>query len=408
VTLVVHAGRFVDVITGEVVPGRRVVVDGDRVTGVSASGQPLQLDAETLDLSDCTVMPGLLDLHTHLVGPVEAGDTPAVIGRTPAEEALLGAANARATLEAGFTTVRDVGTFWAFVDVALRRAIDAGTVAGPRVKCAGAYVTRSGGGGEVTGAPPGVTVPAELRVGVADTPDEVRRAAQRVLDGGADLVKVIATGAVLALGTEPGEPELSEEQVRAAVEVAADNGAFVAAHAHGAEGAKNAIRAGVRSIEHGSLLDEEALDLMGERGTWLVPDVFNGEWIAEVGARDGWPDELLRKNRETTETQREVFRAALERGNRIAFGTDSGVFPHGLNARQLSVMVWLGMSPVQALQSATTQAAQCLGWDDEVGSLQPGAFADLVAVRGHVLGDLSQLATPTLVMKGGQVVVDRR
>ncbi len=407
-TLVVHVGRLVDVTTGEVVPDRRVVVDGDRVTGVSASGQPLQPDAETLDLSDCTVLPGLLDLHTHLVGPVEAGDTPAVIGRTPADEALLGVANARATLEAGFTTVRDVGTFWAFVDVALRRAIDADVVAGPRMRCAGAYVTRSGGGGEVTGAPPGVTVPAELRVGVADSPDEVRRAAQRVLDGGADLVKVIATGAVLALGTEPGEPELSEEQVRAAVEVAADNGAFVAAHAHGAEGAKNAIRAGVRSIEHGSLLDDEALDLMGEHGTWLVADVYNGDWIAEVGERDGWPDELLRKNRETTQTQRAVFRAALARGNRIAFGTDAGVFPHGLNARQLPVMVGLGMSPVQALQSATTEAAQCLGWADEVGSLHPGAFADLVAVRGHDLGDLSLLSSPALVMKGGQVVADRR
>jgi imidazolonepropionase-like amidohydrolase len=192
VTLVVHAGRLVDVNSGEVVRDRRVVVDGHHVTGVSASGQPLQPDAETLDLSDCTVMPGLVDLHTHLVGPVEAGDTPAAIGRTPADEALLGVANAEATLEAGFTTVRDVGTFWAFVDVALRRAIDAGVVAGPRMRCAGAYVTRSGGGGEVTGAPPGVTVPAELRVGVADTADEVRRAAQRVLDGGADLVKATA------------------------------------------------------------------------------------------------------------------------------------------------------------------------------------------------------------------------
>ncbi len=407
-TLVVKAGRFVDVDNGEVLADRRVVVDGDRVSAVLAPEQPSPPGIEVLDLGDCTVMPGLIDLHTHLVGPVESGDSPAAIGRTPAEEALLGVANAKATLESGFTTVRDVGTFWAFVDVDLRRAIDAGVVPGPRMRCAGAYVTRAGGGGEVTGAPEGMTVPPELRVGVADTPDEVRRAAERILDGGADLVKVIATGAVLALGTEPSEPELSQEQVRAAVEVAADRGAFVAAHAHGAEGAKNAIRAGARSIEHGSLLDDEALDLMGEHGTWLVADVYNGDWIAEVGTRDGWPAELLRKNRETTETQRAVFRSALERGNAIAFGTDAGVFPHGLNARQLAVMVRLGMTPVAALQAATRDAARCLGWEDEVGSLLPGSYADLVAVPGHDLGDLSPLQSPALVMKGGQVVADRR
>ena len=406
-TLVVQAGRFVDVVSGEVLADRRVVVDGDRVSAVLPPGQASPPGSDVLDLGDCTVMPGLIDLHTHLVGPVESGDSPGVIARTPAEEALLGVANAKATLEAGFTTVRDVGTFWAFVDVDLRRAIDAGVVSGPRMRCAGAYVTRSGGGGEVTGAPEGVTVPPELRVGVADTTEEVRRAAERILDGGADLVKVIATGAVLALGTEPSEPELSQEQVRAAVEVAADRGAFVAAHAHGAEGAKNAIRAGVRSIEHGSLLDDEALDLMGEHGTWLVADVYNGDWIAEVGERDGWPAELLRKNRETTDTQRAVFRAAVEGGNAIAFGTDSGVFPHGLNARQLPVMVRLGLTPVAALLAATRDAALCLGWE-EVGSLQPGSYADLVAVPGHDLGDLSLLQSPALVMKGGQVVADRR
>ena len=265
-------------------------------------------------------------------------------------------------MRAGITTVRDVGTFRAFVDVALRNAIDDGLVEGPRMRCAGAYITCTGGGGEITGCAPDVTLPPEMRVGVADTVDDVRRAAARVLAGGADLLKVIATGAVLAPGTEPGNPELSEEQIRAAVEIATDHGAHVAAHAHGAEGAKRAIRAGVRSVEHGSLLDDEALDLMGEHGTWLVADVYNGDWINEVGERDGWPEETLRKNRDTTLTQRAVFSDAVRRGVRVAFGTDAGVIPHGLNARQLPVMVRLGLAPVAALRAATFDAARCLGW----------------------------------------------
>jgi len=216
------------------------------------------------------------------------------------------------------------------------------------------------------------------------------------------------TGAVLAPGTEPGEAELSEDQIRAAVEVAAAHGMYVAAHAHGAEGAKRAARAGVRSIEHGSLLDDEALDLMGEHGTWLVADVYNGDYIEETGVRDGWPAELLRKNRETTGTQREAFSKAVERGLNIAFGTDAGVYPHGANARQLPIMVRLGLAPLATLRAATADAARCMGWDHDVGALEPGRYADLVAVRGFELGDLSVLQDPQLVMKGGVTVADRR
>jgi imidazolonepropionase-like amidohydrolase len=249
-----------------------------------------------------------------------------------------------------------------------------------------------------------VTLPAELRFGVADTADEIARAVRRILGGGADLIKVIATGAVLAPGTDPGAPEYTEAQIRAAVEVATDHGAFVAAHAHGAEGAKRAIRAGVRSIEHGSLLDEEALDLMGEHGTWLVADVYNGTWIGEVGKREGWPQATLAKNAATTDTQRAVFAQAVQRGLNVAFGTDSGVYPHGLNARQLPIMVGLGMTPLAAIRSATLDAATCLGWQDAVGSLQPGRFADLVAVPGHDLGNLEILAKPSAVLKSGTEV----
>lgn len=404
-TLLVRAGRLLDVVNGDLLVDQVIVVEGDRIEQVlPAAAVPPDRWAGTdvLDYSGGTVLPGLIDLHTHLVGPVEDGDPASVFHRSGAVDALIGVANARTTLRAGFTTVRDVGTFRAFVDVALRNAIDTGVVEGPRMQCAGAYITCTDGGGSITGLAADIELPAELRIGVADTVDQVAAAARRILAGGADLIKVIATGAVLAPGTTPGAPELSQEQIRAAVQVAADRGAFVAAHAHGAEGAKRAARAGVRSIEHGSLLDDEALDLLGENDIWLVADVYNGDWIDEVGSRDGWPADTLTKNRDTTATQREVFTEALHRGIRIGFGTDAGVFPHGLNARQLSVMVGLGMSPTAAVRAATLSAAECMGWAQRVGSVQPGRYADLVVIDGHDLADLAGVSDPVAVLKGGR------
>jgi imidazolonepropionase-like amidohydrolase len=279
-------------------------------------------------------------------------------------------------------------------------------VVGPRMSVAGCYVTAPGGGGEVTGLAPDVALPPDLRFGVAASPEEVRRRVREILAGGANFIKVIATGAVLTRGTRPGIPEFTEEEIRAAVEVAADRGTHVAAHAHGAEGIKRAVRAGVRSIEHGSLMDDEAIGLMAERGTYLVADVYNGDWIATEGRRQGWPEETLRKNEETTEAQRAGFRRAIEAGVAVAYGTDSGVYPHGLNARQFGFMVRLGMSAMDAIRSATMIAAELLGWEARVGSISPGKAADLVGVRGDPLDDVALLEQPSFVMKGGQIFVE--
>jgi imidazolonepropionase-like amidohydrolase len=401
----IRAGRLVDVLDGRVLPERLVVVEGDRIAAVEPDVAPT--GAEVLDLSGYTVLPGLIDCHAHLVGETDSGHGYAhLVQRTGAQEALAGVRNARETLMAGFTTVRDVGTFRAFVDVALREAIEAGYVLGPRMRCAGAYVTSPGGGGDVTGLAPDVdaALPRELRFGVVRSADEVRVVVREILHRGADLIKVIATGAVLTEGTEPGAPELTEAEIRAAVEEAANHGAHVAAHAHGAEGILRAIRAGVRSIEHGSLIDEEGIELLVATGTYLVADVWNGDWIAEQGRRLGWSSAVLRKNAETTRAQREGFARAVKAGARIAYGTDSGVFPHRMSARQFAVMVRFGMDPMQAIRSATSVAAELLGWEDRVGAIAPGRYADLIAVEGDPLEDVDALTDVAVVVKGGQVV----
>ena len=346
----------------------------------------------------------MIDLHTHLADAGQSADLAMPIKTSPQLTALHGAANALSTLRAGFTTVRDVGTYRGLTDVALRDAINQGLVPGPRMAVAGAYMTHPDGGGELNGVVPNDELPADMRLGVAEGPEEVAERAGALFEGQVDFLKLMATGAVLAIGTEPGAPELTEAEMRAAVDVAKEHGSYATAHAHGAEGIKAAIRAGVRSIEHASLIDDEALRMAKDAGVWLVMDIYNGDYIDDVGSKEGWPEEYLRKNRETTDVQREGFAKAIKLGVKIGFGTDSGVYPHGMNAKQFAYMVRYGMTPMQAIQSATIEAAKVMGKEGDIGSIAAGRFADLIAVKGDPLADIRLLEEIEAVMKSGVLV----
>jgi len=396
--LYVATGRLVDVQAGTVRTNQCISIANDRITAVAPCGATPQ-GAKRLDWTAFTVLPGLIDLHTHLADAGQSADLALPIKTSPAATALIGAHNARLTLEAGFTAVRDVGTYRGLTDIALRDAINGGLVPGPRMFVAGAYITLPKGGGELNGVVPNEELPADMRLGIASTPEEAAAKTAFLIEQGADFIKTIATGAVLAIGTEPGEPELSEAQLRAVVQTK-----FVTAHAHGAIGIKNAIRAGVRSIEHASLIDDEALAMAKASGSWLVMDIYNGDYIDDIGTREKWPEEYLRKNRETTDVQRARFTQAVKMGVNIAYGTDSGVYPHGQNGRQFAYMVRYGMTPMQAIQSATIRAAELLGKEDELGNIAPGRFADLVAVKGNPLDDIRILENVAHVLKGGNTV----
>jgi imidazolonepropionase-like amidohydrolase len=396
-----RCARLVDVAAGRVLDDQVILIEGDRVVAVRPAAT-VTFEGELIDLGDATVAPGLIDLHTHLVGVAACGDYAQELKYSAAQQALAGVPNARDTLVAGFTTVRDVGTFRAFLDVALRDAIDAGHILGPRMAVAGAYITVKGGGGMVTGLAPDIELPREFRFGQTSSVDDIRERVREIIFNGADLIKVIATGAVLANGTVPGAPELTEPQLRAAVEEASWYGRHVAAHAHGAEGIKRAIRAGVRSIEHACFLDDEGIDLMVGHGTYLSADIWWADWITETGPSRGYDAEQLRKNDETAEAQRTAFAKAVKAGVKIGFGTDAGGFPHGLQARQLATMVEYGMTPLAALRAATLTSAECMGWEDRVGSVAPGRYADLIAIPGTL--DIQKFQNVPFVMKGGIVV----
>jgi imidazolonepropionase-like amidohydrolase len=405
VTTAIRVGRLLDVETGDVGVDRVLHVGDDgRVTAVGSAGDGIPDGATVVDLGDRFALPGLIDTHTHLVGDVQTAGVPSTL-TSGAEEALIGVRHARETIEAGFTTVRDVGSFRAFTCCALRDAIDRGDVLGPRMQAAGAYITSPWGGGDVVGLAHDIDLPEALRFGVVRTVDDVRERVRRLLIGGVDLIKCLATGAVLTRGGVPGAPELTEDQLRAAVEEAAWYEAFVAVHALGAEGAKRAIRAGARSIEHGSYLDDDAIAMLADTGTFYSVDLYDGEWALEHGYAEGWPAETMRKLEDSQISGEAVLRKAVEARVRVVFGTDSGVYPHGLNAKQFAWYTRCGMTPLEAIRSATVVAAECLGWADRVGTLAVGRFADLVAVAGDPLADVTELERPVAVLKGGEIIV---
>jgi imidazolonepropionase-like amidohydrolase len=402
--------RIVDTDAGALLTDRAVLVEDDRIADVVATAD-VPDGPRRIELAGHTVLPGLLDMHSHLAGEEERGQGYAsLVMRSGAQDAIVGVRNARLVLEAGFTTVRDVGSFRAFTDVAIREGIEEGWFPGPRMLCAGAYVTCPGGGGDLTGLAVDVdtVVPSELRFGVTSGVDQMRANVRRIIGRGADFIKIIATGAVLTSGTNPGAPEFTEDELRAAVEETALLGTFVAAHAHGPVGIARAVRAGVRSIEHASLIDDEALALAIEHGTYLVIDISDGDHMEEQGPALGYSDEVMHKVRWTNEVGRSMFGKAVAAGAKIANGSDTGIAPFGTEAKNLTCYVRFGMTPVQAIQAATSVAAQMIGWQDKVGSVRSGLLADLIAVPGDPTEDITLLESVPLVLQGGRVVKDTR
>jgi imidazolonepropionase-like amidohydrolase len=402
-SVVVRCGALIDGLADEPRAGSDVVIVDGRIRSVGEADGERSLPV--LDLGEYTCLPGLIDMHTHLTDrPGDTADLSVYYRRTREQQGLIAQENARDTLMAGFTTVRDVGTYIAWVDRDLRDAIDAGRAVGPRVQAAGFYLTIPGGGGDLV--IPGHAeseIPPQVRMGVARGPEAFRERAEAAVAGGADFLKVIASGAVLAFGGVPAAPEMTPEEIAAVVAVAHSHGLRVAAHAHGARSIKEAILAGVDTIEHASLIDDEGIALAREHDVALSMDVYNGDYIDSEGRAQGWPEEFLRKNLETVEAQRRGFTKAVVAGAPVVFGSDAAVYPHGLNARQFPIMVRPGMAPMQAIRAATSVAARYMGWEDRVGALAPGRFGDLIAVRCRPLEDIACLQRIDVVLKGGLV-----
>ncbi len=401
--VLIKAGRLVDVRSGRVLAEQVILIEGDRILQVGPSRSiKVPPGARVIDLSNATVLPGLIDCHTHLTGePGHNGYES--LGISIPREALYGAKNAKLTLEAGFTTVRNVGA-GGYSDVALRDAINAGDVPGPRIDAAGPAIGVTGGHADNSLLAPEYHHSSE---GVADgVPAAIAKVREEVKYG-ADVIKIAATGGVLSKGDSPESTQFSDEEIRAIVIEAHRLGRKVAAHAHGAAGIKQAVLAGVDSIEHGSFIDDEAIRLMKEKGTYLVPTLYLADWFIENYQRLRVPEFMVEKAKVVMPAARQNIARAFKAGVKVAFGTDAAVYPHGLNAREFAVMVKLGMTPMQSIQAATINAAELLGWSDRLGSIEPGRFADIIAVIGDPTENVTVLESVAFVMKGGQVVVKR-
>ncbi len=408
-TVYVRAGHLFDATSDSLRDNVVLVVEGERISRVgSASEVSIPAGATVVDLSKAWVLPGLIDCHTHLEARADHYDPIWDVRSTPFMGGFNGVVNANRTLQAGFTSVRDVGS-QPFFAVDLRNAINEGQFPGPRVVASGPPISITGGHGDMNGfAPPveNMMYPAERDFSLADGPEQVRHIVREQVKYGVDVIKIMATGGVLSAGDKPGAEQLTYEEMKMAVDEAHRTGRKVAAHAHGTVGIKDAIRAGVDSIEHGSLIDAEGIEMMKARGTYLVADIYNDDYILGKAVEFGLPKENVEKEKMVGRLQRENFSKAVAAGVKIAFGTDAGVYPHGDNAKQFHYMVKFGMTPAGAIRAATSSAADLIDRAHDVGTLETGKYADLVAVTENPLDRVEVLEHVSFVMKGGKVYKD--
>src|SRR5271163_4359883 len=400
--IAIHAGKVLDVRTGSYLTDQIIWIEGDRIKAIGKAAEissQLPAGAKIIDLSNATVLPGLIDCHTHLTySPYLLG--PAGLHISYPREALLGARNARVTLEAGFTTVRNVAA-GGYSDIALRDAIKAGDVPGPRILASGPALSITGGHGDENFLAPQFNFSSD---GVADGVASVTAKVRENIKYGADVIKFMATGGVLSEGDNPALAQYSPEEMKAIVDTAHGLGRKVAAHAHGATGIKYAVLAGVDSIEHGSYINDEDIQLMKQRGTYLVPTVYLEDWLTENLQTLGLTPSMIEKAKMVLPIAQKNLSHAFKEGVKVAFGTDAAVYPHGLNAHEFAKMVSMGLTPLQSIQAATVNAADLIGWSDRVGTLETGKCADIVAVQGDPLADVRVLENVHFVMKGGEVI----